>query len=67
MLQQVASTLGKLIDIDWNVLFSTYFETARIKVAVKDPNKIPRLMELGNKLYLINLKTEDFPQACWNS
>lgn len=63
-IQQLASTLGMLVDIDWKVLFTTYFEVARIKVVVKDPYKIPkqRIMELDKKLYLISLKTEDFSQ-----
>ncbi|XP_062203848.1 uncharacterized protein LOC133906086 [Phragmites australis] len=58
--RQIASTLGKLVDIDWSSLYSSYFEMIRLKIACKDPSKVPpaRVMEMDNKLYLLNMKVE---------
>ncbi|TVU25198.1 hypothetical protein EJB05_27686, partial [Eragrostis curvula] len=56
-IQQISSSLGLLEDVDWNSLFSSMFESVRIKVAVRDPAKIPkqRLLEMKKKIYLISL------------
>uniref|UniRef100_A0A0A9D0U6 Uncharacterized protein n=1 Tax=Arundo donax TaxID=35708 RepID=A0A0A9D0U6_ARUDO len=63
-LRQIGSTLGKVINVDWNSLFSSYFEMVRIKVACKDLSKIPleRLMQMEMNLYLINLLVEGWKQ-----
>ncbi|TVU33219.1 hypothetical protein EJB05_25009, partial [Eragrostis curvula] len=63
--QQLASTLGRITGIDWDTLFSSYFEVARIQVAVKDPNRIPkqRVMEFDKKIYAINIKAEGYEQV----
>lgn len=40
--RQVASTVGKLVDVDWHSLFSSFFAMVRIKLKCRDPTKIPR-------------------------
>uniref|UniRef100_A0A0A8YLQ2 Uncharacterized protein n=1 Tax=Arundo donax TaxID=35708 RepID=A0A0A8YLQ2_ARUDO len=35
-LRQIGATLGKVIDIDWNSQFSSYFEMIRVKIACKN-------------------------------
>ncbi|TVU39504.1 hypothetical protein EJB05_12927, partial [Eragrostis curvula] len=64
VMQQIASSLGIIEDLDWNSLFSSMFEVVRVKVAVRDPTKIPnhRLVEMNKKLYLISFKVEGFDQ-----
>jgi hypothetical protein len=59
-LRQVASSLGKLMEVDWNSLFASFFSTVRVKVACKDISKIPgkRLFEMMNGMYLIHFKSE---------
>jgi hypothetical protein len=39
--QQIASTLGKLIDVDWYSLFSSQFAMVRMKIKCKNPVKFP--------------------------
>jgi hypothetical protein len=58
--RQIASSLGKMIEIDWNSLFSSFFNMVKIKVACKDSTKIPkkRLFEMRNNLYVIDFKVE---------
>lgn len=58
--KQVASTLGKLEDIDWSSLFTSFFASVRLKIAVKDKSKIParRVMEFEKKLYVVRFKCE---------
>jgi hypothetical protein len=40
--RQIIFSLGKMVEIDWNSLFSNFFSMVRIKVACKDPTKIPK-------------------------
>jgi hypothetical protein len=58
--RQVASSLGKMVVIDWNSLFTSFFGVVRVKVECKDVSKIPkkRLFEMQRKLYLIQFKVE---------
>lgn len=61
---QIASTVGLLLEVDWAHLFKSFYEKARIKVACRDPCKIPlkRLFEMGKKLYLVHMEVEGFEQ-----
>jgi hypothetical protein len=58
--QQISSTLGRMMEVDWNSLFISFFSMVRIKIACKDLSKVPkkRLFEMNNKLYLILFKIE---------
>jgi hypothetical protein len=60
MFRQIASSLGKMTEIDWNSLFTSFFSMVRVKVARKDGSKIPRksLFEMNNSLYQIQFKVE---------
>lgn len=60
-LRQVASALGKLVEVDWQSLFGSFFAMIRIKIKCREPSKVPkkRVMEMGDGIYLIKFKTED--------
>lgn len=62
--QQIASSLGKLADIDWYSLFSSQHEMVRLKIKCKDPTKIPtqRLLEMNDDLFILSYKVENFEQ-----
>lgn len=57
---QVASGFGLMTEVDWSTLFKTFYEVVRVKVACKDPKKIPheRLYELNKKLHLVSFTVE---------
>jgi hypothetical protein len=71
-LRQVASAIGKLVEIDWHSLFGSYFAMIRIKVKCREPSKVPkkRVMEMGDNIYLIKFTTEGVDQEidseCWS-
>uniref|UniRef100_A0ACD5XSK5 Uncharacterized protein n=1 Tax=Avena sativa TaxID=4498 RepID=A0ACD5XSK5_AVESA len=52
---QVASSLGVLINIDWHTIFRNFYRTVRIKVCMRDVDKIPkdRVYEIEQQLYLV--------------
>jgi hypothetical protein len=58
--RQIASSIGKMVEIDWSSLFSSFFSMVRVKIACKDPTRIPRksLFEMNNNFYLIQFKVE---------
>ena len=62
---QIASMFGVLTDVDWNGMFRTFFENVRVKIACRDPTKIPfeRLIEMKKKLFLIGFTVEGFEQT----
>jgi hypothetical protein len=62
--RQVASTIGKLMEVDWQSLFASFFAMVRIKVKCKDPVKVPlkRVMEMQDELFVFSFKTEGFDQ-----
>ncbi|KAI5019820.1 hypothetical protein ZWY2020_044708 [Hordeum vulgare] len=61
---QVAACFGILVDVDWNGIFKSFYEVVRIKVACRDPKKIPfeRLVEMKKKLYILFFTVEGFDQ-----
>jgi hypothetical protein len=63
-LRRVASTLGKLTEVDWQSLFGSFFAMIRIKIKCRDPRKVPkkRIMEMKDEIFLISFKTEGFEQ-----
>ncbi|KQK18090.1 hypothetical protein BRADI_1g38683v3 [Brachypodium distachyon] len=44
-----------LTDVDWSEIFKSFYETVRVKLAVRNPSKIPaeRLIVLKKKFYLL--------------
>jgi hypothetical protein len=61
---QMASGFGLLLDVDWASLFKTFYEKVKLRVACKNPKKIPleRLFEMDKKLYLISIQIEGYEQ-----
>jgi hypothetical protein len=57
---QMTSGLSLLLEVDWAALFKSFYEHVRLKIAHRDPKKIPieRLFELEKKLYLVNISVE---------
>lgn len=64
-IKDVATSLGLLMEIDWTVLFSSFFATARIKIKCKKPAYIlkERVCEMGGACYLVYFKTEGVTQV----
>jgi hypothetical protein len=62
--REIASSLGRLMEVDWQSFFSSFFGMIRIKINCKDPTKIPtqRVLEMNNQLFLITFKAEGFDQ-----
>jgi hypothetical protein len=56
----MASGFGVLLEVDWSSLFKSFYERVRIKVACRNPTKIPtkRLFEMDKKLCMINISVE---------
>lgn len=48
------------MEVDWSTLFKTFYETVRVKVAVRDHTKIPkeRLFEFSRKLHIVEFTVE---------
>jgi hypothetical protein len=48
--------------VDWSFLFKTFYEKVRLKVAVRDPTKIPyeRFYVMAKKLYLVLITVEGY-------
>jgi hypothetical protein len=64
-IREIASCLGRLMEVDWQSFFSSFFSMIRVKIACKDPVRIPieRVLEMNNHLYLVSFKTEGFEQV----
>ena len=60
VLEQFASVLGALIDVDWQGNFKTFFEVVRIKIRCKDFTKISSesIFGIGDKLDKIKITLE---------
>jgi uncharacterized pyridoxamine 5'-phosphate oxidase family protein len=54
-----------LLDVDWSSLFKSFYEKVRLKVACRDPKRIPkeRLFELDKKLYFVCIQTKGVVQV----
>jgi hypothetical protein len=61
---QIVSGFGLMVDVDWSSLFKSFYVKVRLKVACKNPLKIPaeRLFEMDKKLYMINIVVEGYEQ-----
>lgn len=60
VLDQFASSYGILEDVDSQKLFSSFYETVRMKLLCRDVSKIPkeRLFCIDKKLYKISISVE---------
>ena len=60
-IREIASSLGKLVEVDWQTLFTSFFNVIRVKINCKDPRKIPenRVVEMEDKLFLLSFTVED--------
>ena len=64
ILDQITSTFGVLLDVDWKHNFQSFYETIRVKISCKDHRRIPqeRIFGIQGKLYRIQVEVEP-PQA----
>jgi hypothetical protein len=48
LIAQIAKCFGLILDVDWEGIFKSFYETVRLQLAVKDISKIPeqRVVEL---------------------
>lgn len=60
VLEQFASALGTLLDVDWQFNFKTFYEVVRIKIRCRDHTTIPqdRIFGIGEKLFKIKIAVE---------
>jgi hypothetical protein len=60
VIAQVASTLGVLTNVDWPVVFKTFYKRIRILVAVRDISKIPtsKLYEMEQNFFRLRFVVE---------
>lgn len=63
-IKEIASSLGKLSEINWQSLFSSFFSIIRVKIKCKDPKMIPckRVVEMEDQLFMLHFKVEDAEQ-----
>ncbi|KAE8821093.1 hypothetical protein D1007_00944 [Hordeum vulgare] len=60
MLDQITSTLGVLVDVDWQDNFKNLYESIRVKISCKDHSRIPeeRLFGIDGKIYKLLIVVE---------
>jgi hypothetical protein len=60
VIAQVACTLGVLTNVDWPVVFKTFYKRIRILVAVRDISKIPtsKLYEMEQNFFCMTFAVE---------
>lgn len=63
-MREVASSIGLMVEMDWQTLFNSFFSLMRVKIQCKDPTRVPkeRVYVFNKGLYLIHFKTEGFEQ-----
>lgn len=63
-MREVASSLGLLVEVDWQTLFTSFFSLVRVRIQCKDPTKIPRrrIFLFNQQIYVITFKPEGFEQ-----
>jgi len=61
-LHEVSSSIGRMVETDWQLMFNSFFSSVRVKVQCKDPTKIPRerLFVFKNKVHLIVFNPEGY-------
>lgn len=60
VITQISKSFGLLLDVDWNEIFKSMYKTVRVKLAVRNPAKIPseRMVVIRKKFYLLKLTME---------
>lgn len=60
LLDQITFVFGLLVDVDWEHMFRSFYETIRVKVTCKDNSKITteRLYFLDGEFYMLGLEVE---------
>lgn len=60
VIAQFASSFGVLLAVDWPSIFKSFYEVVRIKIACRDPAKIPfeKLSEMKKKLFVLSMIVE---------
>jgi hypothetical protein len=63
-IKEIASTLGRLVEVDWHSLFNSFFSMVRIRIKCKNPGRILReiIVEMEDKLFLIQFKAEGWQE-----
>lgn len=53
-----------MVEVDWSSLFKSFYEMVRVKIACRNPCKLPkeRLYEISKHLYLVTFNVEGFLQ-----
>jgi hypothetical protein len=61
---QMTSSFGLPLEVDWSSLFKSLYESMRLKIACRNPKRIPqeRLFEMTKKLYLVSILVEGYEQ-----
>lgn len=64
-MMEVASSIGLMIEVDWQGLFNSFFSLVRVKLQCKDPTKIPkkRIFVFKSNLYVIEFNAEGHDQT----
>jgi len=62
---QITSGFGLMLDVDWPTIFKSFYEVVQVKLACRDPSKIPaeRLFEMKRKLFVISMLVEGEQQV----
>ncbi|KAM0878763.1 hypothetical protein ACQ4PT_034655 [Festuca glaucescens] len=61
VIAQVASSLRVLVNVDWHMIFRSFYKTVRMKVFVREVEKIPadRIFEMEKNMYLVFFDVEE--------
>jgi hypothetical protein len=64
-MREVASSLGRMVEVDWQTIFNSFFSTIRVRIQCKDPTRIPRrrIFVFNQQIYPISFKPEGFDQV----
>jgi hypothetical protein len=62
---QISTTLGVLVNIDWQGIFRSFYKEVRVKVSIRDKSKIPfnKLFEMEQCFFLIDFFVENEGEA----
>jgi hypothetical protein len=61
VIARVATSLGVLLDVGWHTIFRSLYKCVKLKLAVRDPSKIPetRAMEFDTNMFLLTITVHD--------